>query len=103
MTANDSTRSSMPLSSNANARRSDAASTFAPMQATAAPRTFASSSPTATSPHVVGRHKEAELKRRDPKKRARRWIVEGANRWFNRFRKFIVRYEKLERSFLALN
>ncbi|MGB4911813.1 MAG: transposase, partial [Candidatus Dechloromonas phosphoritropha] len=26
-----------------------------------------------------------------------------AHSWFNRFRKLLVRYEKLERSFLALN
>jgi len=29
--------------------------------------------------------------------------VEVAHSWFNRFRKLLVRYEKLERSFLALN
>ncbi len=27
----------------------------------------------------------------------------SANSWFNRFRKLLVRYEKLERSFNALN
>jgi transposase len=53
--------------------------------------------------HVVDRRKEAELKRRDPKKKARRWVVEVCHSWFNRFRKLLVRYEKLERSFLALN
>ena len=33
------------------------------------------------------------------------FTVIGANRhdWFNRFRKLLVRYEKLERGFLALN
>jgi IS5 family transposase len=54
-------------------------------------------------PHVVDRRKEADLKRRDPKKRARRWVVEVCHSWFNRFRKLLVRYEKLARSFLALN
>ncbi len=54
-------------------------------------------------PHVVGRRKEAEIKRRNPKKKARRWVVEVCHSWFNRFRKLLVRYEKLERSFLALN
>ena len=29
--------------------------------------------------------------------------MEAAHNWFNRFRKLLVRYEKLERSFLALN
>jgi transposase len=54
-------------------------------------------------PHVKGRGQEASEKRKDPKKRARRWIVEVAHSWFNRFRKLLVRYEKLERSFLGLN
>lgn len=54
-------------------------------------------------PHVVDRRKEADIKRRDPKKRARRWVVEACHSWFNRFRKLLVRYEKLERSFVALN
>ena len=54
-------------------------------------------------PHVVSRRKEADIKRRDPRKKARRWIVEVAHSWFNRFRKLLVRYEKLERSFVALN
>jgi len=54
-------------------------------------------------PHVKGRGEEAKEKRRDPTKRARRWIVEVAHSWFNRFRKLLVRYEKFERSFLGLN
>ena len=53
--------------------------------------------------HVVDRRKEADMKRRDPKKKARRWVVEVCHSWFNRFRKLLVRYEKLERSFVALN
>ena len=54
-------------------------------------------------PHVVGRRSEADAKRRDPTKKARRWVVEVCHSWFNRFRKLLVRYEKLERSFVALN
>jgi len=54
-------------------------------------------------PHVKGRGQEASELKRDPEKKARRWIVEVAHSWFNRFRKLLVRYEKLERSFLALN
>lgn len=53
--------------------------------------------------HVVGRRKEADAKLRDPTKKARRWVVEVCHSWFNRFRKLMVRYEKLERSFVALN
>ena len=54
-------------------------------------------------PHVKGRRQEAGELKHHPAKRARRWIVEVAHSWFNRFRKLLVRYEKLERSFLALN
>jgi putative transposase len=54
-------------------------------------------------PHVVDRRKEADAKRRDPTKKAWRWVVEVCHSWFNRFRKLLVRYEKLERSFVALN
>ena len=54
-------------------------------------------------PHVKGRGQEAMELRHHPNKRARRWVVEVAHSWFNRFRKLLVRYEKLERSFLALN
>jgi putative transposase len=54
-------------------------------------------------PHVVDRPQEAASKRHQPWKKARRWVVEVCHSWFNRFRKLLVRYEKLERSFLALN
>jgi len=53
--------------------------------------------------HVVDRRKEIDIKRRDPAWKARRWVVEVCHSWFNRFRKLLVRYEKLERSFLALH
>jgi transposase len=54
-------------------------------------------------PHVRGRGEEAAAKRRHPNQRARRWVGEVAHSWFNRFRKLLVRYEKLECSFLGLN
>ena len=54
-------------------------------------------------PHVKGSGQEAGELKRDPKKKARRWIVEVAHSWFNRFRKLLVRYEKLDCSFIALN
>jgi len=53
--------------------------------------------------HVVGRAKERAMKRRNPTGKARRWVVEVSHSWFSRFRKLLVRYEKLKRSFLALN
>jgi transposase len=55
------------------------------------------------SPHVKGRGQDADELKRDPKKKARRWIVEVAHNWFNRFLELLVRYEKLDRSFGALN
>lgn len=54
-------------------------------------------------PHVKGRGQEARELKLDSEKKARRWVVEVAHSWFNRFRKLLVRYEKLDRSFLALN
>lgn len=53
--------------------------------------------------HVVDRRDEAQAKARSPWKKARRWIVEVCHSWFNRFRKLLVRYEKLHRSYMALN
>jgi transposase len=54
-------------------------------------------------PHVKGRGQEGDERKRDPEKKARRWVVEVAHSWFDRFRKLLVRYEKLDRSCLALN
>jgi len=54
-------------------------------------------------PHVHSRGWEQRKKRSHAQYRPRRWIVEVAHGWFNRFRKLLVRYEKLARSFLALH
>ena len=54
-------------------------------------------------PHVVDRRQESNAKQRQPGRKARRWVVEVCHSWFNRFRKLLVRYEKLDRSFMALN
>ena len=54
-------------------------------------------------PHVVSRKSEAAQKKREPKQQARRWVVKACHGWFNRFRKLLVRYEKLEHTLLALN
>lgn len=52
---------------------------------------------------MVDRRKEAGAKRRDLTKKAHRWVVEVCRSWFNRFRKLLVRHEKLERDFVALD
>ena len=54
-------------------------------------------------PHIKGRGQEVQELKKNPSRKARRWVVEVAHSCFNRFRKLLVRYEKLERSFLALN
>jgi transposase len=33
---------------------------------------------------------------------SRRWVVEVCHSWFNRFRMLLVRYEKMDRSYLGL-
>ena len=53
------------------------------------------------TPHV--RPRGVEHKQRTAGKRARRWVVEVAHSWFTRFRKLLVRYEKLHRSYEALS
>ena len=53
--------------------------------------------------HVKGRGQEADELKREPSKKARRWIVKVAHSGFNWFRKLLARYEKLNRSFVALN
>ena len=52
-------------------------------------------------PHVRPRGEE-KVRRKNGYK-PRRWIVEVAHSWFNRFRKLLVRYEKTDRSYLGLN
>lgn len=50
-------------------------------------------------PHVRPRGEEQHKK---PDFKARRWVVEVCHSWFNRFRKLLVRYEKMDRSYLGL-
>ena len=55
------------------------------------------------TPHVKGRGQEANELKREPDQRARRWIVEIAHSWLNRFRRLLVRHEKLHCTYVALN
>lgn len=52
------------------------------------------------TPHV--RSRGEEKRELAAGKRARRWIVEVAHSWFNRFRKILVRFEKKKSSFEGL-
>jgi transposase len=53
-------------------------------------------------PHVRRRGEEIQEKKRNPLWKARRWVVEVSHSWFNRFRKILVRYEKLSDTYMAL-
>jgi hypothetical protein len=46
-------------------------------------------------PHTKGRGEEKKEQGKEPGYKARWWIVEVAHSWMNRFRKLLVRYEKL--------
>ena len=54
-------------------------------------------------PHIRPRGEEKQLIEKDPSFKARRWVVELAHSWFNRFRKLIPRYEKTDLSYIARN
>lgn len=54
-------------------------------------------------PHIRPRGEEKKLIERDPSFKPRRWVVELAHSWFNRFRKLIPRYEKTDLSYNALS
>ena len=53
-------------------------------------------------PHVRSRGEEKKERTRNPDRKPRRWIVEVAHSWFNRFRKILVRFEKKSSNYLAL-
>lgn len=53
-------------------------------------------------PHVKPRNVEAEELTRNPGAKARRWVVERAHSWLNRFRKLLVSFEKKRWAFLGL-
>jgi putative transposase len=54
------------------------------------------------TPHVRARGEEREEKRSRPGYSPRRWVMEACHSWLNRFRKILVRFEKTDRSYLAL-
>jgi transposase len=50
-------------------------------------------------PHIRPRGEEENQKKRNPKHKPRRWVVECFHSWMNRFRKLIPRYEKTDLSY----
>jgi len=53
-------------------------------------------------PHIKSRGEEKRTRVEDPTYKARRWVVEVTHSWMNRFRKLLVRYEKLTITYKAL-
>ncbi len=45
---------------------------------------------------------EIREKKANPTWKARRWVVEVSHSWFNRFRKILIRYDKLTDTYVAL-
>jgi transposase len=53
-------------------------------------------------PHIRSRGQERAEQKGNPAYKARRWVVEAAYSWMNRFRKILVRFEKLTISYIGL-
>lgn len=52
--------------------------------------------------HIRSRGEEAKALRRDAQFKARRWVVERAHSWLNRFRRLLVRWEKRADTYMAM-
>ena len=51
--------------------------------------------------HIRPRGEEAQALREEAGKKARRWVVERAHSWMNRFRRLLVRWDKKPENYLA--
>jgi len=52
-------------------------------------------------PHVKSRRQEETQRKRNPRFKARRWVVERTHSWINRFRRLLTRWEKKADNYLA--
>ncbi len=52
--------------------------------------------------HIRHRGEEVQAKRDLPGYRARRWVVERTHAWMNRFRRWLIRWDKNVENYLAL-
>ncbi len=53
------------------------------------------------SAHIRSRGEEAKSIREETGRRARRWVVERAHSWMNRFRRILVRWDKKPEHYVA--
>lgn len=51
--------------------------------------------------HVRPRGEEAQAIKREAGFKARRWVVERAHSWMNRFRRLLIRWDKKPQNYLA--
>jgi transposase len=51
--------------------------------------------------HIKGRGAEARAIKQEAGFRARRWVVERAHSWLNRFRRILIRWEKKPENYIA--
>jgi putative transposase len=51
--------------------------------------------------HICPRGEEAKVIKREASFKARRWVVERAHSWMNRFRRLLVRWDKKPENYLA--
>ena len=52
--------------------------------------------------HIRARGEEAAVIQREAGYKARRWVVERAHSWLNRFRRILIRWEKRPANYLAM-
>ena len=52
--------------------------------------------------HIRSRGEEAKEIKRKAGYRARRWVVERTHSWLNRFRRILIRWEKLGETYIAM-
>ncbi len=52
--------------------------------------------------HIHARGEEAKAIKHEAGFKARRWVVERTHSWMNRFRRILVRWEKLPETFIAM-
>jgi putative transposase len=53
-------------------------------------------------PHIKSRGVEVAEKKRRPHVKARRWVNERTQSWFNRFRRVLIRWEKKANNYQAI-
>ena len=52
--------------------------------------------------HIRTRGEEARAIKQQASFRARRWVVERTHSWMNRFRRILIRWEKIPQTFIAM-